>query len=271
VSRNNYQSYSELPGAINKHPDWKRVMCFGDSWFQLPGPKAQDIQKVLPRIFRETLFFNEGVAGRDSDMLRKGRARVTKALKTYEFDVLLLSMGGNDVVGKELRSVVKKKDDPQDFGDGRWTTAPQQVLDHIKLSMFQARLDIVRSDVVDLVQRRDAQRTGCDILIHTYDYIWPDGRAFKLGPFKGGPWVKPHLDKAGLPDLLDQRVVSTWLLDQFAALLAKIAADSKRFHVVDSRGVLTKQSQWADEIHPVQSGFRQIAEQAWKPVLQRLL
>jgi hypothetical protein len=114
-------------------------------------------------------------------------------------------------------------------------------------------------------------QASCEIVIHTYDYIWPDGRPFKLGPVKAGPWVKPFLDAVGLTQLADQRVVSTWLLDQFAALLESLAGSQTGFQVVNSLGTLTKQSQWANEIHPTKSGFKLIAEQRWKPVLLPLV
>ena len=57
---NNFARYRDLQSAIDTHQKWPRVMCFGDSWFQYPG-ESVDIQKQLPRIFKKSLFFNEGV------------------------------------------------------------------------------------------------------------------------------------------------------------------------------------------------------------------
>jgi hypothetical protein len=270
AGNNNLQRYQDLVDAINDHPDWKRVMCFGDSWFQYPIAPGKDIQKVLPRIYRRALFFNEGVAGLDSAMYKQGRSRVTRKLGEYEFDVLLLSMGGNDMAGSEMAEFVKEKDAPQDIGTRQWGVIPPAVRDHVRLSAFQQSLQFIRDDIIDMVQRRNQVRPACEIVMHTYDYLWPDGTPFKFGPIKAGPWVKPHLDAVGLTDFDAQREVVMWLLDQYATLLNELASQTPRFRVVNSLGTL-KRSQWENEMHPSRGGFRALVDQCWVPVLADLL
>ena len=271
MAKNNFDRYSEFAEAVQKRKDWPRAMCFGDSWFQYPGPKAIDIQKQLPRIFKKTLFFNEGVAGRDSKAYKAGRDRVAKRLKDFQFTALLLSMGGNDIVGEEMAEFVKKKDDPQSNGTRIWGTLPQEVLDHIRLSAFEAGLNFLRDDYVEMFERRRDNQPNCEIFVHNYDYIWPNGKAFKLGPVKAGPWVKPFLDGVGLTSLPGQRVVTSWLIDQFTVLLNELASLYPRVRVIDGRKTVLTAEEWDNEIHPKGPGFKKIAEERWAPVLQGTL
>ena len=51
---NNYQRIQDFAAAVEQHPTWPRAICFGDSWFQYPGPKPTHIEKQLPQIFTKT-------------------------------------------------------------------------------------------------------------------------------------------------------------------------------------------------------------------------
>lgn len=65
--------------------------------------------------------------------------------------------------------------------------------------------------------------------------------------------------------------MSSWLLDQMAGAFLKLAQETPRFLVVDSRGTLTDKNQWNDEVHPKKAGFKLLAQQCWVPVLKPLL
>lgn len=268
---NNFSRYLEFADAVNQKPEWPRAMCFGDSWFQYPGFESSDIEKQLPRIFRKTLFFNEGVAGRDSKSYKIGRDRVARALGDYGFTALLLSMGGNDIVGGELREFVKTASDPQNIGTRQWGVIPPQVRDHIRLSAFQLGLEFLRDDFIEMFERRKTHQPNCEVFVHNYAYIWPSDVGFKLGPFKAGPWVKPFLTEVGLPDVDDQRVVTNWLIDQFTVVLNELASQFPRVHVIDARDALPDKKSWANEIHPKPPGFKLIARDYWAPILDGVL
>jgi len=101
------------------------------------------------------------------------------------------------------------------------------------------------------------------IVMHSYDYAIPDGRgvAGKAG------WLKPALIDAGVPEHL-QRDCVRHLIDALHSMLANIAAgDPRHLLIVDSRGAL-EESEWANELHPKGKGFKKIARQRWKPVLE---
>ena len=271
MRNNNFENFNRFADAANDHPSWPRALLFGDSWFQYPGGGEIDIEKQLPRLFTKTLFLNEGVAGRDSKMYKAGRDRVTRELGDGHFTALLLSMGGNDIVGNELQEYVKKKDDPQNLGARPWGIIPWQVRDHIRLSAFEAGLHFLRDDFVEMFDRCRRVRTDCEIFVHNYAYIWPNNKAFKLGPIKAGPWVYPYLFAVGLTDVDDMRVVTCWLIDQFTALLNELVSQVPRVHLIDAREALPSARSWDNEIHPKGPGFKLIATDYWAPVLKGFL
>jgi hypothetical protein len=270
IGPNNFSRLADYDAATRKNPGVKRALCFGDSWFQYP-PGPIDINKRLARAFRSTLFLSEGVAGRDSASWKAGLPRIQREIGSYQFDAILLSNGGNDVVGEEMKEFVKTASQAQSAGSTQWGQIPPEVYDHVRLDRFEVALHYAITDFQEVVGYRDATAPGSIIFLHTYDYIYPSGDAYKLGPITVGPWVKPALDEVGLTDPDEQRIVTSWLLDQFAAALKAYASAKPNFRVIDSRGTLKSKRSWGNEIHPTASGFAAITKQCWVPQLTGVL
>jgi hypothetical protein len=256
--------------TMRKHPAWPRALCFGDSWFNYP-PHPVDLDKQLRRLFKRTAFLNESKAGRESADVKTLMPRLHGLLSDYPFDALLVSMGGNDVVGKELAEYVKPVDEPQSPGNIQWGLVPAPVRDHIRLSAFNEGLRFVIEDFRRVIAARDARAPQCEIVVHNYDHVFPDGTAFKLLGRKAGPWIKPYLAGVGLTDPTRQRVLTSWLIDQFTRVLNDLVSQTPRMRLVDSRGTLAQARDWANEIHPRSGGFRKLAESRWRPALAGLL
>jgi hypothetical protein len=267
---NNNLMLDEYVDAVRDFPGAKRALCFGDSWFQYV-PHPTDLNKRLARLFPKALFLREGKAGRDSATWKAALPRIRDEIESFRFDAILLSTGGNDVVGEELKEFVKTPGMPQSVGTMPWGVVPPEVRDHIRLESFEHALRFAIADLKQVVQMRDRSSPSSVIFVHTYDYIFPSGKAFKLGPFKRGPWVKPFLDEVGLIDSKGQRVVTSWLIDQFARELQSFVSQNPNMVMIDSRGTLKTQSQWENEIHPVAKGFEKIAKDCWKPALLSVL
>ncbi len=270
IAQNNLSRVADFDKAVRSHPEAKRALCFGDSWFQYP-PKAIDINKQVAKAFKNTLFMSEGVAGRDSVSWKAGLPRIQREIGTYHFDAILLSNGGNDVVGEEMKEFVKTAAQSQSAGSTQWGQIPSEVYDHVRLDRFEAALRYAITDFQEVVGYRDSSSPESIIFVHTYDYIYPSGDPYELGPVTVGPWVKPALDDVDLTDPDKQRIVTSWLVDQFARALKAYASANANFRVVDSRGTLTSKRQWANEIHPTATGFAAIAKQCWVPQLTGLL
>ena len=62
------------------------------------------------------------------------------------------------------------------------------------------------------------------------------------------------------------------LIDSINVAFARYAQPGSGIYLVNSRGTLDSgagyQSDWANELHPTASGFDQIVDQKWIPVLQ---
>lgn len=265
VFKNNL-TRGEYARAVRDHPDATRALCFGDSWFQYV-PHPTDLNKQLAKLFRGTLFLREGLTGRDSAQWKAALPRIEGHIASYRFDAILLSAGGNDVVGEEMFEFVKRPGDAQVPGQTDWGVVPPEVRDHVHLDTFALAMRYAMVDIRRVIELRDRHSPSSRIFVHTYDYIFPDGKAFKLGPFKLGPWVKPALDSVGLAGLGPQRVLTGWLVDRFALELKALVSQHRHMALVDSRGTLKTAAQWENEIHPTAKGFETIARQCWKPAL----
>ncbi len=254
--------------ASHRHPSWPRIYCLGDSWFQYPV-KSIDLQKQIERgLRRQALFFNNSVPGRESAAIKALLPRLREQLGAWQFDLLLLSMGGNDIVGDELAEFVKHPDEPQS-PDTEWPTAvPNLVRRHIRLRAFGRALSFVVDDLARVIELRNDVAPGCAVLINSYDYPFASGRPYKIGPIRLGPWLKPHFSAVGLADPVDQYKVASWLIDQFVAAASRLATAHARVAVVDGRGSLPASSDWGNEIHPNERGFKRLAEQHWLPCIR---
>jgi len=270
IAQNNLSRVPDYDKATKANPNAKRALCFGDSWFQYP-PNPVDINKRLAKAFRNTLFMNEGVPGRDSVSWKAGLPRIQREIGTYHFDAILLSNGGNDIVGEEMKEFVKKASQAQAAGSTQWGQVPEEVYDHVRLDRFGAALGYAITDIQEIIDYRDATSPESIIFVHTYDNIYPSDKAYKLGPITAGPWVKPALDDVELTDPVKQRIVTNWLLEQFAKALKAYASVKANFRVIDSRGTLASKQQWANEIHPTPAGFAAITTKCWVPQLSGIL
>jgi len=257
--------------GIERHPERPRVVCFGDSWFNYPF-QTSDLNKQLEKLYRKSYFYNESVLGRESGELKKLRPRLQRLLQRYRFDALLLSMGGNDVVGSELRQFIKQEQEPQNAGTRAWGNIPALVNRHIHLASFESALRYIASDYQQIIDLRNLESPDCEIVMHNYDYPWPDGKSYTLlGRKLAGPWIQPFMEEVGVNDFASQRIICSWLIDQFTEVQRALANGNPRVRCVDSRGLLVKATDWDNEIHPKRAGFKRIAELAWKPVLDSLL
>lgn len=265
------QEIQRFIAATHKHPDWPRVYCLGDSWFQYPL-KSIDLQKQIERAFRkQALFFNNSVPGRESAKIKALLPSLRDQLGAWQFDLLLISMGGNDIVGDELAEFVKTADEPQSPGSHWPTPVPAVVHRHIRLNAFGKALGFVIDDIARVIELRNSVAKSCHIMVNTYDYPFASGRKYKIGPIKLGPWLKKYFRAVGLDDFDDQNRVAAWLIDQFVDATQKLAQQHSRIAIVDSRGTLPALGDWGNEIHPTESGFKRLAEQHWVPAIGTLL
>jgi len=239
------------------------IVGIGDSWFWYPFPGGSLINYLGELVEgKEHVIFAVGMNGAEAFDYVEGKYKdqVIRALKLYgrTLSGVFISGGGNDFAGfNDMRPLLnldcvgaKKAADCFRSGDGG-------------LGAFLDRMEQYYRTLIGLIYTYTS--LDCLIVMHTYDYAIPDGR----GVFGGTGWLKPALDAAGVPENL-QRDCVRYLIDAFHERLKTIASgDTAHLLVVDSSGCLVEKD-WANELHPKGEGFKKVARERWKPVLERV-
>lgn len=232
--------------SIKAHKDWPVIISEGDSWFSFP---------IHPNIIDNL----DEMANRKISLLRlekngdkalriiggKQKDKLAKYLKRFPVNALLFSGGGNDIVGEDLRGLLKEKKPGMNWEDCIHKTAAK------------CRIEGIRGAYLELIQLRNENRPDCQIYVHTYDLAIPSGRGIKVWKIKIGPWMKPYLEERNIKDEDDQRRIIHWLLARFREMILEVA-EQPNVVLVDTQGTLTE-NEWNDEIHPTRPGFKKIA------------
>jgi hypothetical protein len=244
-------------------PEPLNLHAIGDSWFEYP----LDGNIPIP-------FYNSAIVA-DSQLVAKGNPRplvlsrawhgqASTAVLTWEnqstmvndwitaanwpptgkLDAILVSMGGDDIVGDQLAIYLT-------YGGGVKTASGR----------LQGVLDLVSASYVDLFELRNLFAPDVPIFGHCYDYALPNGVP-AAGVF--GPWLQPSFNFAyyayadALPIVAD-------MIDKFNYMLNGLAAvAANNFHLIDTRKTIAPNnaspSGWANELHPYPTGFGFLAD-----------
>ena len=240
------------------------ILAIGDSWFWYPFPGGSLLQQLGPLVeSRSHVVFALGYNGAEAvDFVQgKYKKQVGWALRTYgpDLSAVWISGGGNDFAGlNDLRPLLRG-----DCSDA--TTAAACFIEGPSWPSLDWLMSVIRESYAMLIGR---VFTACNehvkVLVHTYDYAIPTGKSV----FGGRSWLKESLDVAKVPEALRADCVRI-VIDRFAAMqLSLVAGSLGRIVQVDSRGVLAADD-WANELHPKPKGFRKIAQQAWRPELEK--
>ncbi len=234
------------------------ILSEGDSWFSTP--LYYNLVDWLEVRAPSAVFMRMEASGELAiDIFSGGNLRsISSRLKAFEFDVLLLSAGGNDFVDRFLRDT---------FRNAHAMTpeaALQRVIDTKRyeevLRAYQRMLDAA-------FKARPALR----VITHSYDYPRLMGQGAELTVEQIGlvalikrsigDWIARYL-KTALPTAVEQIAFARLLMDQFfkrvLTPLKQQYGDS--LDVVDFRGTLDQDSDWNDEMHPTGVAFERLAE-----------
>ncbi|CDZ68157.1 Hypothetical protein NGAL_HAMBI2605_64410 [Neorhizobium galegae bv. orientalis] len=212
---------------------WKglRVLDEGDSWHQYPFL----LDEIVDQLFdRWAIYSLSGAGDLLSDMAKQDE--LTAAIVAERPDVVILSGGGNDLLG-----------------DGRLSRyllqheGGMEPADHVgpEFDAMLRRTIVIYHDLIDKALAAGAGRIVC----HSYDYAIPNG----------GPWLGRPMAKLGIADPRTQRAIVRILIDRFHAALTSMAAGFGGAVVVaDCRGAV-RDTEWYDELHPTNPGFKRVA------------
>ena len=260
------------------------VFCEGDSWFSTPlamnlldwivSPAPDEEERGVPLFGQGGLFFRVERSGdhaaRNPEAPKRSmfvREHIDELMGWYarfEFDLILLSAGGNDFVGPFLARTFAG------LGGLDADAAFQRVLG-------SGQYQRVREAYALFLQAAIAARPRVPVLAHTYDYPRLIGRAgpLTLGNIgvaaalkkSVGPWIGPHLGAIAQADpartAAERSRFVRLLIDGVELhVLRALKADPRfaaTFDYVDLRGVLADDGDWFDEMHPTEAGFHDLA------------
>jgi len=236
------------------NPGWPLVIAEGDSWFA--HPTEWNILYHLSDLGGYSIRRLASIGDTLRDMVRQAPGRRPQFLRQLErpvpWDLLLVSGGGNDLLGDRLPDMLRHRSEVSRGWRGL-----------IRDEVVAAEIASIRRAYERIIDRTAERRPECQILAHGYDYPHPRDRG--AGLFWGritvtGPWMYPVMaGEKGIHDAETRHKLARELIDRLNRALRELARHRASFHHVDLRGTLTSVRQWEDEIHPRSAGFRKMA------------
>lgn len=226
-----------------------RILCEGDSWMHYDCGIGV-MSNIEWQLGSRAACLNLASSGDTMVNMMKPpqRRELDRELRSgidgAPWDALVFSCGGNDVAGDEfvewLLPYAGQKDPRDAIAQPRFTALLQ------KLAALYG----------DLATRVHGYSPGTVVLLNEYDFAIPDGRGV---PF-AGPWLAPGFTARGYDatTLAFRSSVVRLLLEQFAAMLEDLHRVYPFMQPMHTQGLLQPRD-WANELHPTNSGFRRIA------------
>jgi hypothetical protein len=256
--------YAEFREMCRRYKKRTTIVSEGDSWFAYP-PKWLIVGRNSNVIsfLKEKERFNFYEMARNGDEIvdifsGDGKFDILNAISENTVDFLLISGGGNDLVGSYdfefiLRSNPKGKR-PADF---------------LKTNRFERKLSQIRNAYADLIDYCSDYSKNPDIKIvtHCYGYAIPQNKPAEFigGLIDAGPWMYPTLDKLEIPENVRRGIVNI-LMDSLKDIFKDLRNQSNgRFHYVDSTSLISDDD-WIDEIHLKPEGFERVASAIYEKI-----
>ncbi|GAB3355867.1 hypothetical protein [Lysobacter tyrosinilyticus] len=264
-----YQNWDQVRDATGtpssrKRQQWREYLAtrpaiayWGDSWFTTPLYRNLNWHS-FSRI--EGLSIRLGKPGYlAAEMCTRSLTRnYAERLDSREFDLLCVSIGGNDALDKRLANVFKGMSG---------LSAPDAYQEVVDAGIFDRLFD----DYDTLMTSMTDIAPNVRVVGHTYAPLIRIGVRGKtdimnLGlarPLIGnvGPWLWRPMQGV-LKNKAEAKPFADLLLIQgFAGVLARVKATHPAFSYADFSGVAEARAEsfWHDEIHPTEAGFAVLA------------
>jgi len=225
-----------------------KLVAEGDSWFQYPLLLKDTIDQLNDLDHFEYAIRGLSEAGDLlSNIVREDE--ISEALEQENPDILLLSGGGNDMVG-----------------NGRMATLVHQFASKRKPEnypneQFQQFLSELEGLYRGLFTRLLTNKPHLKILCHGYDNAIP----------ADGNWLGKPLASQGINDKVLQRQIVAVMISTFNDRLAALAAEFPgSVYYVDCQRVIGTKSKWHDELHPKNEGYFKVAQRFDQVIKQAL-
>ena len=231
------------------------MLAVGDSWFWYP------FNNLLGEIARRRPQQSIVVAGYNGAEAGEWNTKFAESIKvTFDFfargplvRVLLLSGGGNDIVGTQNFPKLLKAN----------CSTCNQLADCYAAGQPDAALAEIEGHYRTLIARFRGYNPGAVVVLHNYDKAWPTGD----GVFGPADWLKVPMDGCQVPQELRAELFAD-LVDRLGLLQERMAGDPAldRVLAVKTAGTLDGRG-WANELHPTSKGFKRLVEQKFLPAL----
>ncbi len=233
------------------------ILSEGDSWFSTP--LYYNLVDWLEVRAPNAVFMRMEASGEKAvDIFSGGNLRsVSSRLKAFEFDVLLLSAGGNDFVDRFLRDTFRHAQ----------PMTPQVALQKVVDTDRYGQVHRAYQRMLDAAFKA---RPGLRVITHTYDYPRLMGQPAELSVEQIGlvalikrdigDWIARHVQSA-LRSVAEQIAFAKLLIDQFFERVLKplMQQYGNSLEVVDFRETLSQDGDWNDEMHPTGAAFERLA------------
>lgn len=234
------RNYWFVPRSAAKSPTGLTFVSDGDSWFQFPIPRVRD---TIDHLSQTHSIYCNAIAGGQLQALAAGAyRRVQPSMLAHHPDGLLLSGGGNDILGYD--GIVLHV---TDYRPGR------NAAEHIQ-PRLEATLEVIVGHFAQWIEAAIGADPNIKIFCHGYDWAVPD-------PANGYWLYRPLMQGRGIADVALQRDIVRIIIDRFNARMQTLETRFPgRVYFVDCRAAIgLHRADWFDELHPRSRGFGRVA------------
>lgn len=251
---------SDFADLVEDNPGATKILAEGDSWFAYPrrflifGKDANIIDHLADK--PNLIILNSASNSDEVAEMMSGDQKRTylKRISKMNFDLVLFSGGGNDIVGRyDFGFLLNEKENGMDWKD---------CINAKRLKLKLRQIELVYRE---LIERTMEIKPNLRIVTHTYDWALPSKEGFELFDIIpiGKSWMRPYLINKKITVYEDQRRIIKSILTKFKKCLQEVERDYPgNFKVIDTQGLLTK-DQWRNEIHPTPEGFGLITDKIY--------
>jgi hypothetical protein len=221
------------------------LIAEGDSWFQFPV-WVEDVVDHLSADHNVCCLSAAGDELHNMAILKPEYAEWVARLTDdgRQLRALLISGGGNDLVGDQLSRMLRT------FSPGL------PAADYVDTDAFRARIARLESGYRTIFTTVRRRWPNLPILVHGYDYGKPlPAQGFQVPPRDG--WTGAPMRANGIADVALQFAIVRAMIDKFNDMLSALALQFPGISYVDVRGVVG--GDWRDELHATDSGFARVA------------
>lgn len=265
------QVLAAAPGDVPSQSEYALcILAEGDSWFSMSGIPGDNLLNEL-RFERRAIVVNAAYPGdtiRHMSELSTSmplRRMLFEKNFAFDWDVFLLSGGGNDLIDSAGNIIISPPNGPS-----------EDPLDYINRQRLAILVQDVQAGYRRIASLRDTSQNlhnrDIPIVTHQYDFPTPrDSPARFLGIPIRGPWLAPALDAANVSDPRLRQAISDHLLVALGTGIAELANGPDpipNFHVTNTANTLDRadakatgvSGDWQNEIHPSSPGYRKLGD-----------